>query len=45
MWKFEDLKIAVAGIGYVELNMAVLLVQHHKVAVDVISEKVEKNNN
>lgn len=46
MRKFEDLKIAVAGTGYVGLSMATLLAQHHDVvAVDVIPEKVEKINN
>lgn len=45
MRKFEDLKIAVAGTGYVGLSMATLLAQHHKVmAVDIISEKVELIN-
>ena len=45
MRKFEDLKIAVAGTGYVGLSMATLLAQHHDVvAVDVIPEKVEKIN-
>lgn len=45
MRNFEDLKIAVAGTGYVGLSMATLLAQHHEVvAVDVISEKVEKIN-
>ena len=43
---FENLKIAVAGTGYVGLSMATLLAQHHQVtAVDVIPEKVEKINN
>ena len=43
---FENLKIAVAGTGYVGLSMATLLSQHHHVtAVDVIAEKVEKLNN
>ena len=43
---FENLKIAVAGTGYVGLSMATLLSQHHQVtAVDVIPEKVEKINN
>ena len=43
---FKDLKIAVAGTGYVGLSMATLLSQHHQVtAVDVIPEKVEKINN
>lgn len=46
MRKFEDLKIAVAGTGYVGLSIATLLAQHHQVtAVDVIPEKVEKINN
>lgn len=37
----EDLKIAVAGTGYVGLSLAVLLAQHHTViAVDIIPEKV-----
>ena len=41
----EDLKIAVAGTGYVGLSIATLLSQHHEVkAVDVIAEKVEKLN-
>lgn len=45
MRNFEDLKIAVAGTGYVGLSMATLLAQHHEViAVDVIPEKVEKIN-
>ena len=43
---FENLKIAVAGTGYVGLSMAILLSQNHQVtAVDVIPEKVEKINN
>ena len=43
---FENLKIAVAGTGYVGLSMATLLSQKHQVtAVDVIPEKVEKINN
>ena len=45
MGEFEDIKIAVAGTGYVGLSIATLLSQHHKVtAVDVIPEKVEKIN-
>lgn len=45
MRQFEDLKIAVAGTGYVGLSIATLLAQHHQVtAVDVIPEKVEKIN-
>ena len=43
---FENLKIAVAGTGYVGLSMATLLSQNHQVtAVDVLPEKVEKINN
>lgn len=43
---FKDIKIAVAGTGYVGLSIATLLSQHHEVtAVDVIPEKVEKINN
>ena len=46
MRKFEELKIAVAGTGYVGLSIATLLAQKHQVtAVDVIPEKVEKINN
>ena len=46
MKDFNDLKIAVAGTGYVGLSIATLLAQHHQVtAVDVIPEKVEKLNN
>ena len=46
MNKFNDIKIAVAGTGYVGLSIATLLSQHHLVtAVDVIPEKVEKLNN
>ena len=46
MRAYKDLKIAVAGTGYVGLSMATLLSQHHDVvAVDVIPEKVEKINN
>ena len=46
MREFKDLKIAVAGTGYVGLSIAVLLAQHHKVtAVDVVPEKVELINN
>lgn len=46
MKEFKDLKIAVAGTGYVGLSIAVLLSQHHKVtAVDIIPEKVELINN
>ena len=46
MKDFKDLKIAVAGTGYVGLSIATLLAQHHQVtAVDVVPEKVEKLNN
>ena len=46
MKEFKDLKVAVAGTGYVGLSIATLLSQHHHVsAVDVIPEKVEKLNN
>lgn len=46
MRPFADLKIAVAGTGYVGLSIATLLSQHHEViAVDIIPEKVDKINN
>ncbi|MDY4481092.1 MAG: nucleotide sugar dehydrogenase [Candidatus Cryptobacteroides sp.] len=46
MKDMNELKIAVAGTGYVGLSIATLLSQHHKVtAVDVVPEKVEKINN
>lgn len=46
MREFKDLKIAVAGTGYVGLSIATLLSQHHQVtAVDIIPEKVEFINN
>lgn len=46
MKEFADLRIAVAGTGYVGLSIATLLAQHHQVtAVDVIEEKVNKINN
>ena len=42
----EQLKIAVAGTGYVGLSIATLLAQHHNVmAVDIVPEKVELINN
>lgn len=45
MREFKDLKIAVAGAGYVGLSIATLLSQHHQVtAVDIIPEKVEMLN-
>lgn len=46
MRDFENLKIAVAGTGYVGLSIATLLAKHHDVtAVDIIPEKVELINN
>ena len=46
MRDFKDLKIAVAGTGYVGLSIATLLAQHHEViAVDIVPEKVEMINN
>lgn len=46
MKEFKDLKIAVAGTGYVGLSLAVLLAQHHQVtAVDIVPEKVKLINN
>ena len=46
MREFKDLKIAVAGTGYVGLSIATLLSQHHQVtAVDIIPEKVDLINN
>lgn len=45
MREFKDLKITVAGTGYVGLSIATLLSQNHEViAVDIIPEKVEKIN-
>ncbi len=45
MRKFEDIKIAVAGTGYVGLSLATLLAQNHEVtAVDIVPEKVDKIN-
>ena len=46
MREFKDLKIAVAGTGYVGLSIATLLSQHHHVtAVDIVPEKIELINN
>ena len=43
---FKNIKVAVAGTGYVGLSIATLLAQRHQVtAVDVVPEKVEKLNN
>ena len=45
MRDFKDLRIAVAGTGYVGLSLAVLLAQHHQVtAVDIVPEKVSLIN-
>ena len=45
MRDFKNLKIAVAGTGYVGLSISVLLAQHHKVyAVDIIRAKVDMVN-
>ena len=45
MREYKDLKIAVAGTGYVGLSIAILLAQYHKVmAVDIVPEKVELIN-
>ena len=45
MRDFKDLKIAVAGTGYVGLSIATLLSQHHKVmAVDIVPEKISMIN-
>lgn len=44
MRDFKDIKVAIAGTGYVGLSIATLLSQHHNVtAVDVIPEKVENS--
>lgn len=45
MREFEDIKIAVAGAGYVGMSIAVLLSQHHDVTlVDVVKDKVDQIN-
>lgn len=45
MKDFKEIRVAVAGTGYVGLSLAVLLAQHHHVwAVDIVPEKVEKIN-
>lgn len=42
----SNVKLAVAGTGYVGLSLAVLLAQkNHVIAVDIVPEKVEKINN
>lgn len=44
MREFQDIRVAVAGTGYVGLSIATLLSQHHHVtAVDVVPEKVERS--
>lgn len=46
MKDFSELRIAVAGTGYVGLSIAILLAQHHEVtAVDVVPERVDRINN
>lgn len=46
MKSFQELKIAVAGTGYVGLSIATLLSQHHEVvAIDIVPEKVDLINN
>lgn len=46
MRPYKDIKIAVAGTGYVGMSIATLIAQHHQViAVDVIPEKVNQINN
>ena len=46
MRAYSDLKIAVAGAGYVGLSIAILLARHHEVmAVDIVPERVQKINN
>ena len=46
MRDFKDLKIAVAGTGYVGLSLSVLLAQHNQVmAVDIVQAKVDMINN
>lgn len=45
MREFKNLKVAVAGTGYVGLSISVLLAQHHNVtAVDIIADKVDLIN-
>ena len=45
MNNFNDIKIAVAGTGYVGLSIATLLAQHHPVTAVYVIERVEKLNN
>ena len=45
MRQFEDMRIAVSGMGYVGLSLAILLAQRHAVtAVDIVAEKVDRIN-
>lgn len=45
MRNYEELKVAVAGTGYVGMSIATLLAQnHHVIAVDIVTEKVDKIN-
>lgn len=45
MREYKDIKIAIAGTGYVGLSLATLLAQNHDViAVDVVPEKIDKIN-
>ncbi|MEY8484694.1 nucleotide sugar dehydrogenase [Lachnospiraceae bacterium 48-21] len=45
MRNYDNIKIAVVGMGYVGLSLAIMLAQHHEVlAVDIDSEKVELIN-
>lgn len=46
MRPYKEIKLAVAGTGYVGMSIATLIAQHHEViAVDVIPEKVDQINN
>ena len=45
MRDYKDIKIAIAGTGYVGLSLATLLAQYHDViAVDIVPEKIENIN-
>lgn len=44
MREFQDIRVAVAGTGYVGLSIATLLSQHHHVtAVDVVPERWKRS--